>query len=187
MKGLIDSFDILKDFNIAKFLIIEDISDLNKLNFPYYMKIDSEKHKLNLGGVLFCENLEKAKENYKILKDKFKEKIVIQEKVKGVELILGIKKDEVFGFVLMLGFGGSNLSKENLTFRVLKLSRTEISNALSEFDKNILKSYSHKERLISFIEMICFLVEKINIKEMDLNPIILSDKGPFIVDARIKI
>ncbi|MDD2444675.1 MAG: acetate--CoA ligase family protein [Candidatus Nanoarchaeia archaeon] len=187
MEGLISSFKILEDFNIAKYSIIESVSDLNNLNFPYYMKIDSEKHKLSLGGVLFCENLEKAKENYNLLKNKFNNKIIIQEEIKGTELILGIKKDDVFGFVLMLGFGGKNLSKENLIFRILKLNRSEISNALSEFNENILRNYIHKEKLISFIEMICFLVEKVNIKEMDLNPIILSNKGPFIVDARIKI
>lgn len=187
MKGLIDSFGILRDFNIAKFFIVESSSDLNKLKFPYYMKIDSEKHKLNLGGVLFCKDLEEAEKNYKLLKNKFSERIVIQEEIKGIELILGIKKDDIFGFVLMLGFGGSKLFKEGITFRVLKLNRSEINNALNEFDKDILKKYVYKEKLISFIEMICFLAEKINIKEMDLNPIILSNKGPFIVDARIKI
>lgn len=187
MRSLIDSFNILKDFNLAKYFIIEKNSDLEKLEFPYYMKIDSEKHKLSLGGVLFCNNLEKAKENYKILKEKFDEEIIIQEKVEGTELILGIKKDSIFGYVLMLGFGGNNISKDNLIFRVLRINRSEISNVLSKLDKEkILKNYFYREKLISFIEMICFLAEKIDIKEMDLNPIILSKKGPVIVDARIK-
>jgi hypothetical protein len=150
------------------------------------MKIDSSVHKKQVGGVVRCDTLEEAKAEYIILTKKFKEQIVIQEEIKGIEIILGIKEDNVFGKLLLLGFGGESLEKEDVAFRALPIKRGEIKKTLKS-----LRNYSKIrglaiEKLLTMIEIFLVIVDTNDIIEADLNPIILTKKDAIIVDARIE-
>ncbi len=190
MLKLSDSFDVLKNLSLSKYLIINKKSDLSMMDFPYYMKIDSAEHKLKMGGVYLCDNLIDAKVKYDEWIKKFNGVgIVIQEKVDGIELIVGVKTDVVFGRVLVVGFGGSGVEEGgDVVFRALRLKRDDVKAMLKE-----LKGYKKIEakmrgKVITFIEKVAFLIDYYDISEMDLNPVILDNKlGPVIVDARILI
>jgi len=186
--GLLDSFNVLKDFPIVKTTIIEKKIDLMNINYPCYIKVDSYIHKKQNGGVFFCDDKSSGENAFDKIKTNFPEnKIVYQEVVNGLQIIIGIKKDNVFNKVIMFGEGGSNLDEKNIVFRTINMNRTEISKMFKDLKiGREISLYRHKEKLISLVEMVSYFARYNNIEEMDLNPVILSDKGPLIVDARIK-
>lgn len=187
MLGVLESFEVLKDFPIVKTVIVDKKDDLKDLEYPCYLKVDSYVHKKQNGGVFYCDDETSANVASDLIKKNFpKNKIVAQPVVKGLQLVAGIKKDNVFGKVLMFGLGGSNLDEKNVTFRALKINRTEINRMFKDLKINEIQEYKYKEKLISLIEMISYFAIYNDVKELDLNPIILGSRGPLIVDARIE-
>lgn len=190
MKRLIESFDVLKGLPIVKTLVVSDAKDLEKIDFPYYMKVDSGGHKLKMGGVFLCQNLEGAKKNYEFMRNKFKEDVVIQEEIRGIEFIVGIKNDEVFGKMILVGLGGSFVEeKEEVSFRALPVVQHDIRSMLS--DLSIVGSLEKKgypvKKLIQLIEDVARISEEKKIVELDLNPVIFNESGVYVVDARMEI
>ena len=98
------SFEELKKFNLPNYLILPINTNLdnfkqkiNKLKFPLWLKLNSSEHKLQLGGVKKVESYEELKKEYKALQKKFEGKtFIIQEDIKGIEIIMGIKTDKTF-------------------------------------------------------------------------------------------
>lgn len=187
MLKLTESFKKLKGAPIAKYKIVEEYEDLNEFDFPCYLKISAPIHKTEEGGVVKCNNFEHAKKEFDRLKKKFSYDIIVQEEVEGIELIIGVKYDEVFDRVIMVGFGGIHAeSIDDVVFRSAPVDKKEIVKMFSELNgANSLftrKKYAIK-KLIKLIEK----VSKINVGEMDLNPVILNEKKAVIVDARVGI
>ncbi len=190
MKSLVESFDILKGLPLVKTLIVNSVGDLEKVNFPYYMKINSGGHKLKMGGVVLCQDLKSSKKNYEIFKKKFKESIIVQEEVRGVELIIGIKEDLVFGKMILVGLGGSFVEeKGDVSFRSLPVTQKDIHSMLSDlslFESLEKKGFSMK-KFVDLIKRVADLSEEKNIIELDLNPVIFNKLGVFVVDSRIEV
>lgn len=112
---------------------------------------------------------------------------------KGLEIIIGTKIDEQFGPVIMYGLGGIMVEiMKDVTFWVLPVSPTSCKKMLEDTRSSILlegvrgqKGYD-KKSLRRLIAMCSELIEAYpEIEEMDLNPIILYEKGLDVVDARI--
>ena len=193
MEGVIRSFDILKGVPMAKFKIVLEHEDLMKFEFPYFLKADVGEHKTDVGAVVKCEDLKHTEESLKWIHKKFPEnKIVIQESFEGIEMIVGIKKDEVFGKLLMVGFGGIFAEvKKDVSFRMLPLSRKEIKEMIEELSGYKIFSARGKkydlEKFISLIEKVIGIAEKKKIVELDLNPVIIGEKESLAVDARVEL
>ncbi|MCD4742299.1 MAG: acetate--CoA ligase family protein, partial [Desulfobacteraceae bacterium] len=112
---------------------------------------------------------------------------------KGLEIIIGTKVDEQFGPVIMYGLGGIMVEiMKDVTFWVLPVSPTSAKKMLEDTRSSILldgvrgqKGYD-KKILRKLISMCSELIESYpEIEEMDLNPVILYEKGLDVVDARI--
>jgi acetyltransferase len=112
---------------------------------------------------------------------------------KGLEVIIGTKIDEQFGPVIMYGLGGIMVEiMKDVTFWVLPVSPTSSKKMLEDTRSSILldgvrgqKGYD-KKTLRKLISMCSELIESYpEIEEMDLNPVILYEKGLDVVDARI--
>lgn len=195
MKGVIESFEFLKGVPLANFLIVKSLKDLEKISFPYYLKVDVVGHKTELGAVTRCENLKGAKKNFILLKKKFAgEKIIMQEICNGLEMIVGIKEDVIFGKMLLVGFGGIFAEvKKDVSFRALPVSRAEIKKMVSELGGVKVLTARGKnypvEKFYTVVEMIAHLAVSKDVKELDLNPVILcEDCGcAKVVDARISL
>jgi len=186
MLNVIESFNLLKKLPVANYEIIQTEKDLSKINFPYYMKISSSGHKIDVGGVKKCNNLEEAKSNFQLMKKTFSEKIIIQKAIEGVEMIVGIKEDTVFDKLLMIGFGGTNAEVlKDVTFRTLPIDKNEIKKMLQELKLYRTLITRKKYAIDKFIELTENL-SKLKIKEADFNPIILTEKDAWIVDSRIE-
>jgi acetate---CoA ligase (ADP-forming) len=190
MKRLIESFGVLKGLPFAKTLVVGDVNDLDKVRFPYYMKVDSGGHKLKMGGVVLCQDIDEAKKNFAFFKKKFKENVVIQEEIRGVELIVGVKEDDVFGKMILVGIGGSFVEeKAEVSFRALPITQHDIRSMLSDlsvFDSLEKKGFATK-KLIKFIEVVANISEMRKVVELDLNPVIFNKSGVYVVDARLEV
>jgi acetyltransferase len=111
----------------------------------------------------------------------------------GLEIIIGTKIDEQFGPVIMYGLGGIMVEiMKDVTFWVLPVSPTSCKKMIQDTRSSILldgvrghKGYD-KKALKKLISLCSDLIEAYpEIEEMDLNPVILHEKGLEVVDARI--
>ena len=193
MKGVESSFNIMKEVPTAKWKVVLEHYDLELFKFPYYLKADIVGHKTDEGAVIRCDDVEDAASKLKKLHKKFPQnKIIIQEGIEGIEMIVGIKSDEVFGKLLVVGFGGIFAEiKKDVVFRSLPVSKTDIKEMILDLEgKNVFKARGKNydlEKFVSLIEKVVVVVEKKNIIELDLNPVIVGEKKSLIVDARVEL
>lgn len=111
----------------------------------------------------------------------------------GVEVIIGTKIDDQFGPVIMYGLGGIMVEVlKDVAFRVLPISRTGARKMIEEtLSYPILNGIRGTvacdiKALINLLLLCSELVESYpEIEEMDLNPVIVHERGLSIVDARI--
>jgi acetyltransferase len=111
----------------------------------------------------------------------------------GLEVIIGTKIDDQFGPIIMYGLGGVMVEiLKDVTFRVLPLSPTAAKKMIEETKSfPILDGVrggpaSDKKALRKLLLLCSEVIEAYpEIEEMDLNPVIVHEKGLSIVDARI--
>ncbi len=111
----------------------------------------------------------------------------------GIEVIIGTKIDDRFGPVIMFGLGGILVEiLKDVSFRVLPISPSSARKMIDEIKASIiLDGYRGRppgdRAALKRLLLICSeIVEAYpDIKEMDLNPVIVYEKGVAIVDARI--
>ncbi|MDO8609943.1 MAG: acetate--CoA ligase family protein [bacterium] len=119
--------------------------------------------------------------------------VIIQKMVKGYEMFIGAKRDLNFGIVLVIGIGGiyTELFKE-IAYRIFPFSYDEFLFMISETKlSQLIRGFRgsgviNAEKLYDVVMKIGYLMEYHPIiKEIDLNPLIISDKVIEAVDCRI--
>ncbi len=111
----------------------------------------------------------------------------------NVEVIIGTKYDDQFGPVIMYGLGGIMVEiLKDVSFRVLPITRSAAQKMIEQTKSfPILNGARGNPKLdqkaIRRLLMLCSeIVEAYpEIEEMDLNPVIVHEKGLSIVDARV--
>jgi acetyltransferase len=111
----------------------------------------------------------------------------------GIEIIIGTKYDDQFGPVIMYGLGGIMVEiMKDVAFRVLPITRSAAKKMIEQTKSfPILNGARGNPKLdqkaIRRLLMLCSeIVEAYpDIEEMDLNPVIVHEKGLSIVDARV--
>ncbi len=173
-------------------------SSASKIGFPVVMKISSKKHfhRTEVGGVL--KNI-KSKEEAQIAftslsKIEDTQGVLVQKQVEGVEFIVGVKKDPLFGGVIMLGTGGTMVEVFNdVTFRVLPIKKGDALKMIEEIKgKKLLEGFRglekiDKSKLADILVKVSSLADKEDYQEIDLNPVILNDKKAFVCDVKIVV
>lgn len=112
---------------------------------------------------------------------------------RGLEVIIGTKIDAQFGPIIMYGMGGIMVEiMKDIATRVLPISPTYAKTMLDETkSSSILKGIRgeppYDQRALKAVLLMCSdIIESYpEIEEMDLNPVIVYEKGVNIVDARI--
>ena len=177
----------------------------NEIGFPVVMKITSPDilHKTDAGGVYVgVKSGEEAKENFtKIIESAKKYKpdaqihgVMIEQMIdKKYELIIGAKKDPLFGPVLIFGMGGVAVE----VFKDLNMGIPPLNMALAqrmiEGTKiyKLLKGYRGMKGVD--IKSIQFLLYKFaylvmdfpEIREIDINPFAVDEESGVVLDAKI--
>jgi len=175
------------------------------IGYPIVLKIVSPDiiHKFDVGGVVLnLKSLSEVKEAYQnifrnVKKHKPDAKIVgvlVQEMAPtSTEVIVGAAKDPQFGPALMFGLGGIFVEVlKDVTFRIAPITESDAKEMITEVKAYpILKGYRGQPPAdIDAIVNILLNTSKLvmdhqEIKELDLNPIMVYEKGAKTIDARI--
>jgi acetyltransferase len=170
--------------------------------YPLAVKIDSVKvlHKSDKQGVILdvknAAELESAVA--KIQRDFPKERIVIQPmQQKKTEIILGIKKDDVFGPVIVYGLGGIYTEIFRMVdFLIPPMSPEDIKQQVLSSKISFLfsgargqKPYDIKEFCSILKGLMDFALENKDIAGLDINPLFIfsDEKAAHAVDIKILI
>jgi acetyl-CoA synthetase (ADP-forming) len=192
------------NFKLAK-NEVEAVKFANEIGYPVVLKIVSPDilHKSDVGGVIV--NLKTAndvREAYRqILKNVKKHKananivgMLVQEMAPAsTEVIVGAIKDPQFGPAIMFGLGGIFVEVlKDVTFRVAPITEEEACEMITEVKAYpLLKGYRNTppadiDAIVKVLLSTSKLVmEHQEIKELDLNPVMVYEKGAKVVDARI--
>jgi len=183
----------------VKSVEIKKESELKKmrLRYPVALKAVSPKilHKTEHNAVRV--NLKNEKEVLSAFRQLKKlpafKKAIAQEMISGHELIIGAKKDPIFGHVILVGFGGifTEVMKD-FSLRIAPIQKQDAVQMLSELKAfKLLKGYRGKKKaniasIVSFIMKVNKMLEKEPwIKELDFNPVFADEKKTQAVDVRI--
>jgi acetyltransferase len=206
--------NILKYYNfpILKSVVArnadEAVALAQELGFPVVLKILSPQivNKRAAGGVILNVNsLVEVREAYQILIQRATSYnpnaqitgVTVQHMIeqKGYEIILGGKTDPVFGPVILFGMAGAGLDLfKDYSIGLPPLNNTLIRRMMEETKVyQLLKGYYNTPPVdIKKVDEIILLFSKLlvdfpQIKEIDINPLLVSEKEACIIDARIAI
>jgi hypothetical protein len=151
------------------------------------MKVYSKSiiHKNKHGGIIQDINsIENAQRSYtKLSRLRGFNGIIIQETLRGQELILGLKNTKDFGLTILLGAGGTNVEKiKDVTFRVLPISKHDAISMINDLKIKIINKSAIIKNLIKLNKL---AKHHQDIQELDINPIIINKQSATIVDVRI--
>jgi len=187
----------------------EAVEVARRLGFPVVLKIHSPQitHKTDVGGVML--NLgtdDSVRQAYERMVKTAAEKrpeaqilgVTVQKMVtypNSFELILGTKKDPIFGAVIMVGMGG--IAAEVFRDRALALPPLNESLARRALESlkswPLLRGYRGKpganiDRLIEILMRFSYLVADYpEIKELDVNPLLVTPEDVIALDARVVV
>lgn len=197
------------DIPVTRFKLAKNKEEAAKyataIGFPIVLKIVSPDivHKSDVGGVIVgIKNLRHVRTGYRqIVKNVKKHNpdakiagILVQEMApSGTEVIVGSIKDPQFGPAIMFGLGGVFVEVlKDVTFRIAPITEDEAAEMISEVKAYpLLKDYRNtppadlKAITKILVNTSRLVTEHPEIKELDLNPIMVYEKGAKAVDARI--
>ena len=176
-----------------------------RLGFPLAMKVVSPDilHKSDAGGVkldlrdekeaekAFGEIMEKA--STVTAKERVLGAMLSPMAPKGQECITGMIRDPQFGPVIMFGLGGIFVEVlQDVSFRVAPMTEQDMDEMVREIKGYKLLTGVRGERA-GDIGAVKDILAKLNeiavdnpeIREIDLNPVIVHEKGASIVDSRV--
>lgn len=211
----VEALQVLKcyGFRIAETVVAKNVEEAikaaEKIGYPVVMKIASPDivHKFDVGGIeLNVADKNEVKAAYeRILKNVKKNApnariwgVTVQEMVgDGVEAIFGVKRDPLFGPVVMFGLGGIYVEAyKDVSFRLAPIRELSAYHMIEEIRASqIFKGFrGGKPRDIDamaegLMRLSQLAVEQPAINELDINPIIVFEKGKGCkaVDARIAL
>lgn len=171
-------------FPVVERKLYKSFKEIKSLDFPVVLKASHDKllHKTEKNAVKLNVTEKNLKQNYKAL-EKISKSILIQKQVSGTEILIGIKKDPTFGHTLLLASGGINTELINdKQIRVLPIDKKEIRKMINGLKTRQKLNKKELEKII--LKVIKFAKKHKKLQELDINPLILSDK-PLVVDARM--
>lgn len=191
-------------FKVAK-TVEEAVKSADEIGYPIVLKIVSPDiiHKFDVGGVILNLNGPKEIQDayQKILANVKKHKpdakitgVFVQEMAPtSTEVIVGATKDPQFGPALMFGLGGIFVEiLKDVTFRIAPLTELDAQEMITEVKAYpVLKGYRGQppadiDAIVKILLNTSRLVmDHLEIKELDLNPIMVYENGAKTVDARI--
>jgi acetyltransferase len=205
---------ILKYYNfpVVKTAVANNVDEAvafsQEMGFPVVLKILSPQiiHKSDAGGVLLnVGSPTEVREAFEVLIQRATIYnpnaqiigVTVQPmiKKKGHEIIIGGKTDPIFGPVILFGMGGVGVELfKDYSIGLPPLNTTLIHHMMEETKiYQLLKGWRNSppvdlkkldETMLMFSQL---LVDFPQIKEIDINPLLINEKDAIILDARIVI
>ncbi len=204
---VIDDYKLLEKhgFELIPYGLAVGLQDALKIakriGYPIAMKIISPQatHKTDVGGVRIGI---KNEEMLKLVHREFEEiaklnklqvdGILVQKMARrGIELIVGAKRDEQFGQLIILGLGGIYVEIfRDISARLCPINEQDVDEMIEELQSHPIITGTRGKKAINIKELkrlmlnVCRFVAKEDITEMDLNPVIFDENGGDIIDVR---
>ncbi|MFP4402515.1 MAG: acetate--CoA ligase family protein [Candidatus Nanoarchaeia archaeon] len=185
-----------------KTYLLKSVHDIYTTHFDpnpiYFVKADNILHKKDVGAVKPHIHIEELVPTLEEMFAQFSKEnpnvtIIVQEEIKGIEVIAGLKCDNSLGNFLLFGSGGTavNIFKD-VSFAPCPLTR-EMSHKVvkSTLVSQLLEGYrgdeaGNVEELYRSLEKISMLpLMYPNLEEVDCNPIIVNKDGAYLVDVKL--
>lgn len=208
-KAILNAFNIPCTPTLEARTSTEALVHAESLGFPVVMKVSSPQisHKSDVGGVkVNILNAPDLRSTFKSLMEEAR-RVKPEAEIRGVtvepmaasadarELMVGVKRDPVFGPVIAFGAGGTmaEILRDSAVAipplnRVLVqrlIDRTRVTNLLGPFRKmEAVDKTAVENVLLRVSEMVCELP---HIQELDINPLFADKDGVVVVDARIRV
>ena len=208
-KAFLESYEIPVTKPLTARTADEAVEVSHRLGYPVVLKIHSPQitHKSDVGGVVLnLSSDETVRAAFEDITGRAKEKrpdaniigVAVQKMItypNSFELIMGTKKDPIFGSVIMIGMGGTAAE----VFRDRALGLPPLNETLTRRMLESLKSWpllqgyrgkpgANIDRLIEIIMRFSYLVADYpEIKELDINPLLVTPEDVLALDARVVI
>jgi len=183
----------------------EAVQHASRIGFPVVMKISSPDilHKTDVGGVrINIKTPKEAAEAFteittnarRTMRDAFLKGVMIYEMVKGgKEVILGVTFDRTFGHMIMFGLGGIYVEVlKDVSFRIVPVTRRDAAAMVKEIRTVGLLHGARGERptdidaiASNIVNLSSLITDFPEIQELDINPLMVMEKGAVALDARI--
>lgn len=194
---------LLKAANIP---VVEELTSTNidelvafakMVKFPVVAKVVGPVHKSDMGGVALNIRSEEHLifEYERMMRLPDVKAIMVQPMLKGQELFLGAKYEERFGHVVLCGLGGIFVEVlKDVSYGLSPLSYEETYSMIRSLrgypiikgtrGQRGIDEQQYADIIVRLSTLLRFASE---IKEMDINPLVATERGLFAVDARIRI
>jgi acyl-CoA synthetase (NDP forming) len=171
------------------------------LGFPVVAKLASQNvlHKSDIGAVrLSLQDEVSVRRAYEEIQQEGMEGVIVQRMIRGgVELMIGVAEDSLFGPLIAFGLGGIHVEiLADVSFRVTPLTDQDAAEMVRGIrGHRLLEGYrGHPPADVNAIQEVLLRVSRMvedipEIRELDLNPIFALPPGDgcVVVDARIRI
>jgi acetyl-CoA synthetase (ADP-forming) len=185
----------------------EALRAAGEIGYPVALKVCSPAvlHKSDVGGVVLGVEDDEALEGaFGRMRSRLgdslpeaadSELLVVPMAEPGLEVIVGMTRDEQFGPALMFGLGGVWVELlKDVTFRLVPVSEEEARRMISEIKgAPLLEGYRgdaprDEEALVGAITGLSKLVEaNPAVSSIDVNPLVVYEAGSMVVDAKVLI
>ncbi|HTR31556.1 MAG TPA: acetate--CoA ligase family protein [Puia sp.] len=172
---------------------------LTAIAWPAVLKIMSPRivHKTEVGGVALNlnsrEELEQARQSilgrlrlHGFVPDADDAWIVTRQYT-GIELFFGVVEDTVFGKVILFGAGGTAVELfRDICYIDSEAGEREIRNAILQTKVGQIFVAGFRGRKYDPAPIVDLIrkLQRLEVKELDCNPVILTEEGAVVVDAR---
>ncbi len=175
----------------------ELIKFANKVGYPVVAKVVGPVHKSDVGGVALNVRSDEhlALEFDRMMQIPDATAIMVQKMISGTEVFIGAKYEQRFGHVVLCGLGGIFVEVlKDVSAGLAPLSYAEAYSMIRSLRSyKIIKGtrgqkgineQKYAEIIVRLSTLLRFATE---IKEMDINPLLATEKDVIAVDARILI
>jgi acyl-CoA synthetase (NDP forming) len=180
-----EGFDVVRSQHATS----EDaaVAAAREIGYPVVLKLNAldVTHKSGVGGVhLNLKTDDDVRAAYGVImkiKAEHDGVLVSAMAAPGREVIVGVTRDLQFGHAVMFGLGGTLVEVlRKVSFRIVPFGDKDAEALIGEITER------GNDALKALLVQVSELVERHpEIEEMDLNPVLVYDKGLTIVDARI--
>jgi acyl-CoA synthetase (NDP forming) len=175
----------------------DELPDLD-IRYPVAVKVSSPtiQHKTEVGGVILdVRDRDELKQAYRSIAARFPNaKVLVEPMEKGeVGAIIGLLHDPAFGIAIMVGAGGIMTELyEDVSFRAVPIEAADADEMLSELRAAPLFQGFRgikvdRVALVELLVAVSALGQELgeHIDQLDLNPVIVKEKGCVAVDAKL--